>query len=128
MKVALLDTDGKYRLSEVRFEKRSSLRTHGIQAILHFFSRLEKWHPSVIDKDGLPVLRVSPGSRRAVPHGENSEPAKLDPLALFQRLDNSLENDVNDPLDVSLVEVGIVRRDYLDEFRSYHFWPVKSGD
>jgi hypothetical protein len=69
---------------------------------------------------GSPVrgLRPAPGVARA--HRERAEAAQLDAAAVLERLDHPLQDHADHALDVALGQMGILLREFRDEFGLDH--------
>ena len=88
-----------------------------IEPLAHFLAGLEKRHAFLIDSDVGAGARIAPGARRALLDRKCAETAQFDPVAARHRRDDLPQYGIDDILDVALVEVGILRRDMLNEFR-----------
>ena len=64
--------------------------------------------------------RVAADARRAMLDREGAEAAQLDPIAARQRLDDLVEDDVDDALDVAMEQMRIGGGDLLDELGLDH--------
>ena len=53
-------------------------------------------------------------------HGEGAEAAQLDAVAARQRLDDLVEDDVDDALDVAVIEVLVGSSNFLNELGLDH--------
>jgi hypothetical protein len=90
-----------------------------VDEFLEFLAGLEVRHLLRRDVHLVARLRVAPLARLAAAQPEAPEPAQLDLLAAVQRVDDALEDRVDDDLGVLLGEVRDARH-FLDEFRLRH--------
>ena len=97
-----------------------------VDQFLQFLARLEVRHLLRRNVHLVARLRVAPLARLAPPQPEAAEPAQLDLLAAVQRVDDALEDGVDDDLRVLLREVRNPR-DFLDELRFRHAAGVHSA-
>ena len=65
--------------------------------------------------------RVAAGARRALLHREGAEATQLDAVAARHGGHNLVEDSVDDVLDVTLIEVRVLRRNVLNEFGLDHY-------
>src|SRR5688572_6342980 len=90
-----------------------------VDEILQLLARLEVRHLLRRHIDLVAGLRVAALPRLALPQAETAEPSQLDLLAAVQRVDDALEDGIDDDLGVLLREVRDAR-DLLDELRLGH--------
>jgi hypothetical protein len=95
---------------------------------VHFPSGLEKRYALVTDRHVRSSPRVSSFVRWPVFHRKRAETTQLGPVAAGERCSDLAENSVDEFLDVTLVELRVLRDNALNEFRLDHLvmpWPRK---
>src|SRR5688500_5489748 len=90
-----------------------------VDQVLQFLAGLEVRDLLRRDADLVAGLGVAALARLATAKPEAAEAAELDLLAAVQRIDDALEDRIDDDLGVLLREVRDFR-DFLDEFRFGH--------
>lgn len=73
-----------------------------IDQLLQFLARLEEWNPLGGDIDRGTCLRISPAPRIPLPNSKRSEAPQLDLLATIQRLDDILEDFIDNDFRILL--------------------------
>src|SRR5262245_17740720 len=101
----------------------ASGRGRTVEPLAHFLAGLEERHRLLLHRDVRAGARIAAGARRTILDGEGAEAAQLDAIAARHRRDDLAENRVDDVLHVTLVEVGILRRDALHELGFDHRCP-----
>jgi hypothetical protein len=94
----------------------ASGRLRPIEALAHFLAGLEKRHGFLIDRHMRPGSGVATRARRPVLNRKSSEAAQFDAVSPSQRGHDFTEDRVDDIFHVTLVKVGILSRNALDEF------------
>src|SRR5262245_27576129 len=83
-----------------------------VEALAQILAGLEERHELLCHRDGRAGAWIAADARCAVLHREGAETPELHPIAPRQRLDDFVEDDVDDALDVAVVEM-LVGRGYL---------------
>src|SRR4029079_13770325 len=90
-----------------------------VQQFLQLLARLEVRHFLRRHVALVARLRVAPLARLALAQAETAEPAQLDLLAAMKRVDDALEERVDDDFRVVLCEIGDARQ-LFNELRLGH--------
>lgn len=94
-----------------------------VQPLPHFLAGLEKRHVFLINRDMRPSSRIATDPRRSLFHGEGSEPAQLDAVAMGERRDDLAKDRVDDILNIALVKMWVLRGNALNQFGFNHYSP-----
>src|ERR1700704_3590403 len=81
--------------------------TVGIQPLAQVLAGLEEGHELLGHRNGRAGAWIAADTRRAVLHREGAETSELHPVAPRQRLDDLVEDDIDDALNVAVIEVLI---------------------
>ena len=76
-----------------------------VEPLAQVLAGLEERHELLATDTAAPVRGLRPTRGRAVLHREGAEAPQLHPVAARQRLDDLVEDDVDDALDVAVIEM-----------------------
>src|SRR5690606_6599223 len=98
----------------------TSARCRAVEALAQLLARFEERDELLLDGNRRSRPRVAAEPRRPVLHGERAEPPQLHAIAARQRIDDLVEDDIDDPLDIAVIEMRIRGGNLLDELGLDH--------
>jgi hypothetical protein len=91
-----------------------------VDPAMQFSTNLEEWKIFSLHCHGSPSARVSPLPRCPTPYREYAEATQLDPVRTFKRRCYFAKHHADRLLNISEIEVGILRMDALDQLGFDH--------
>ncbi len=94
--------------------------SRAVQPITQQLARFEKGHLFGFHLHRLTRARVAPHAGVARFHRKRPKAAQFNAITLGQSIDNLVEYGADNPLHMTLGQMWIVIRDFLNQFRSDH--------
>src|SRR4051794_10575954 len=91
-----------------------------VEPLAQVLAGLEEGNELLGHRNGCAGARIAADARGAVLHREGAEAPELHPVAPRQRLDDLVEDDVDDALDVAVIEVLVGSCNLLNELGLDH--------
>jgi hypothetical protein len=98
-----------------------------VQPLAHFLARPEERRQLFDHRRRSPGAGIAPDSRRALFSREGAKAAQFDALAPNEPRSDLFKNGIDNVFDITLIEMGITRRNPLRQFR-FNQWKTPSRD
>src|SRR5215210_1060857 len=104
-----------------------SLAVARVEPTMHILAGLEGRDYLLGHRDPFTIARVAPGARVTPLDREHPKVTQLDPVTTRERGRDRVQDGVDDGLHIPLVQVRVLLRDPLDQFRLEHRYLSQKG-